>query len=216
MRKHGAFLLWVEMLVLLGMTPLVIWYFKSRLLMAAVLWISALIIYLWLHRGPKISLWEEWNWQGFKTHVRPVMIRFAVLAPVLFGFMAFMHPDRLFSFPLERFDRWVMVMILYPLLSVLPQELIYKTLFFRRYGTLFTNQTFLLVFSAAAFGYMHIMLGNIVAVAGTAIAGYLIGQSYMKSQSLALACFEHALYGCWVYTLGLGIYFYTGAAWGQP
>lgn len=212
---RATLLLWIEMLVLLGGLPLLVLYFKSRMLMISLLWGGTLIIYWWLryHQGRRFM--DEWNWQGFKDNIKPVLIRFVLIMPLLFGFMYWVLPERLFSFPLERPDRWLMVMILYPVLSVVPQEMIYKTLFFGRYGSLFGTRTGPLIASALMFGYMHVMLGNIVAVVGTTLVGFLIGQSYLKSRSLALASFEHALYGCWVYTLGLGIYFYTGAAWGQ-
>jgi hypothetical protein len=215
MKSKALIFLWLEFIVLFGGLPLLILFLKNRMVMIALLWGASVAIYLWLRYRQKKSFLEEWNWQGFKDHVKPVMIRFLILVPFMFGFMYITNPDKLFSFPLERFDRWVMVMLLYPLLSVVPQELIYKTLFFGRYAKLFGAGAAPLIASAVAFGFMHVMLGNIIAVAGTTVVGYLIGQSYLKSRSLALASFEHALYGCWIYTLGLGIYFYTGAAWGQ-
>jgi hypothetical protein len=61
--------------------------------------------------------------------------------------------------------------------------------------------------------FAHVLLMNPVAVIMTALGGYLFAKDYARHQSLALACLEHALYGCWVFTLGLGIFFYTGAAW---
>jgi hypothetical protein len=36
---------------------------------------------------------------------------------------------------------------------------------------------------------------------------------YARRRSLGLACLEHGLYGCLIFTIGLGRYFYTGAAW---
>lgn len=214
-RGDAAFiLLAIEFALLFGCIPLLLLWLKSRTVMIVILWVTALLIYMWLHHTGK-GFRAEWNWAGMKGYIRPVLMRFAVIGPALFAFMAFMHSDRLFSFPLERFDTWVKVMILYPLLSVVPQEMIYKSLFFGRYARLFGNGHWVpLIVSGIAFGYMHVMLGNVVAVAGTIIAGLLISHSYLQSRSLALASFEHALYGCWVYTIGLGIYFYTGAAWG--
>lgn len=205
----------LEFILLMGGIPLLLLWLKSRTVMIVILWATAVIVYIWLHRSQGRSFREEWNWKGMKGNIRPVMVRFMLIGPALLAFMALLHPDRLFSFPLERFETWAKVMILYPLLSVIPQEMIYKTLFFGRYVKLFGNGYWLpLIASALAFGYMHVMLGNVVAVTGTMVAGLLISHSYLKSRSLALASFEHALYGCWVYTIGLGIYFYTGAAWG--
>ena len=44
--------------------------------------------------------------------------------------MALVNPEELLSFPRERPLIYLYVMIWYPLLSVVPQELLYKTLFF--------------------------------------------------------------------------------------
>lgn len=214
---RALILLSLEFLILFGGMPLFLLWLKDRSVMIAILWGAALAVWLWLRRTQRKTFRDEWNMAGLRAGLKTVLLRFAFIAPATLAFMWLVHPDRLFSFPLERFDRWATVMILYPILSVLPQEMIYKTLFFGRYARLFgQGYWFPLVASAMTFGYMHIMLGNIVAVAATALAGLLISHSYLKHRSLALASFEHALYGCWIFTVGMGIYFYTGAAWGTP
>lgn len=213
MGKAGALRRAAELILLFGGAPLLILYFKERALMVALLWAGAAVIYAWLRYAQGVKFAEEWNMAGFRAHVRPMLLRFAVAAPLMLLFMAVLHADRLFSFPLERPGRWALVMLLYPVLSVVPQEMIYKTLFFRRYGALFGDGRVLLFVSALAFGYMHILLGNPAAMAMTALAGLLMSQTYMRSRSLALVSLEHALYGCWAFTLGMGLYLYTGAAW---
>ena len=40
----------------------------------------------------------------------------------------------------------------------------------------------------------------------------MFATTYQRYRSLALVCLEHAIYGCLIFTLGLGWYFY-GAAW---
>jgi membrane protease YdiL (CAAX protease family) len=67
--------------------------------------------------------------------------------------------------------------------------------------------------SAFAFGYAHIIFLNWIAVAMTTFGGFLFARDYTRHRSLSLVCLEHALYGCLIFTVGLGRFFYSGAAW---
>ena len=68
----------------------------------------------------------------------------------------------------------------------------------------------MIVASAAAFAFMHIIFRNWVAVGLTFAGGLLFAARYAGTNSLATSSFEHALYGCWLFTVGLGQYFYHG------
>ena len=103
-------------------------------------------------------------------------------------------------------------MFIYPVLSVWPQEMVYRTFIFRRYQPFFDKISFPIL-SAAAFGFVHILFLNPVAILLTAGGGYMFARTYEKSRSLALVCFEHALYGCLIFTIGLGRFFFLGTAW---
>ena len=48
----------------------------------------------------------------------------------------------------------------------------------------------------------------------TAAGGWLFARDYARHRSLTLVCLEHAAYGCVIFTVGLGRFFYSGAAWG--
>ena len=103
-----------------------------------------------------------------------------------------------------------MVMVAYPVLSVYPQGLLYRAFFFERYATLFPDKWAMIVASAAAFAFLHIIFRNSLAVALTFAGGILFAARYAETGSLATSSFEHALYGCWLFTVGLGQYFYHG------
>jgi hypothetical protein len=47
----------------------------------------------------------------------------------------------------------------------------------------------------------------------TTAGGLLFARDYARHRSLSLTCLEHSLYGCLIFTIGLGRFFYTGAAW---
>jgi membrane protease YdiL (CAAX protease family) len=45
----------------------------------------------------------------------------------------------------------------------------------------------------------------------TFVAGLLFAWRYQTTGSLLVTCIEHALYGCFIFTVGLGGLFYHGA-----
>lgn len=203
----------VEFLLFFGGLPLLIMTLQHRGLMIGLLWGGALALWLLLRSRYERTHAGEWNWEGFRAGLKPVLLRFAILAPLIGLITWWFLPEQFMSFPRERFDMWWKVMLLYPLLSVWPQEIIFRSFLYYRYQPLWGSQKGYVLASAGAFGFAHVLLMNPVAVIMTALGGYLFAKDYARHQSLALACLEHALYGCWVFTLGLGIFFYTGAAW---
>ena len=70
---------------------------------------------------------------------------------------------------------------------------------------------FLVVASAVAFSFAHIIFRNPIAIIFTLVGGLLFAWRYAETGSLFTSSFEHALYGCWMFTIGLGEYFYKGA-----
>lgn len=61
--------------------------------------------------------------------------------------------------------------------------------------------------SALAFGWMHLVYGNLVAIGLTLAGGWYFADTYAKTGSLRLATLEHALYGNLLFTIGLGGFF---------
>lgn len=156
---------------------------------------------------------ELWAATLSRSHVGRICIVFIALAAGIGVCVALLEPEELFSFVRRRPDIWAVVMILYPVFSVYPQELVYRTFLFHRYQRVFRAEWATIAASAAAFGYMHIIFNNWLAVAMTTIGGALFAYTYSRTRSTLLATFEHALYGCFVFTIGLGRYFFGGAAW---
>jgi len=105
---------------------------------------------------------------------------------------------------------WAAVMILYPVLSVYPQGIIYRSFLMHRYAPILPSGIVLIFVSAAAFAFMHIIFRNPLAVALTFAGGILFAWRYSTTGSLFTSSLEHALYGCWLFTIGLGQYFYHG------
>lgn len=132
---------------------------------------------------------------------------FATFAAGAFGltvFTAVALPDFLFDMPREQPLAWAVLLLAYPLISVFPQEILFRTFFYHRYATLFPGVGSRIAVNAAAFGYMHIAYGNWIAVVATAIGGLLFAYTYERTRSTPAVSVEHGLYGCWMFTVGLG------------
>lgn len=66
--------------------------------------------------------------------------------------------------------------------------------------------------NGALFGFAHIIFNNWIAVAGSAVVGCIIAYRYWMTRSFWAAWLEHALYGCLIFTVGLGMFFFTGVS----
>ena len=75
-------------------------------------------------------------------------------------------------------------MLLYPALSVVPQELVFRTFFFHRYGRLFGGPWVATAASALAFSWAHVVLLNGLAVVLTLLGGWLFARTYLRTRSL--------------------------------
>ena len=201
-----------ELTLIFLVLPAVISVLKPRGAIYYFLWICTLLCLRWLQKDKDYRFARDWNYAALtRDNLKKLLLRFLVLFPLLIVFTAFMLPDRLFSFPRERPQMWLMVMIFYPLLSVVPQEIIFRSFFFRRYQSILQGNNIYFI-SAFAFGWVHIILQNWIAVLLSSVGGYMFARTYGQKNSLLLACLEHALYGCCIFTIGLGFYFYHGTA----
>lgn len=118
---------------------------------------------------------------------------------------------RLFDLPRRDPGLWLAIMLAYPVFSVYPQEIIYRVFLMHRYGPVFPGRWMMIAASAAAFGYGHVIFQNGLAVAMTLVGGVLFAWRYDRSRSVAAVWVEHAIWGCLIFTVGLGRFFYLGA-----
>ena len=115
-----------------------------------------------------------------------------------------------FKLPRERPGVWLLIMLLYPWLSAYPQEVIFRGFFFRRYGVLFGHGFGMVLASALAFAFLHIIYGNFIALAMSFAGGCLFACNYRRFKSCLAVALEHTIYGCWIFSVGLGVFFYGG------
>ncbi len=124
--------------------------------------------------------------------------------------VAALYPERLLELPRERPLVWAAVVLLYPLVSAYPQEIVYRAFLLHRYRPIFGDGALAVAASAIAFSFLHVVYLNWLALLVTLPVGALLALTYRRTGSLAASTLEHAAYGILAFTLGLGRFFFAG------
>lgn len=207
----SAVRLWAEFLLIFAVLPLVMAFAMAPNIMWTALagvTIATLVLLLFT---PGFR-WRSLLRGGLIADWRVTLLFVMATSVIAFGLVLWLVPGRLLSLPLYATDLWVRIMVLYPFLSALPQELVYRALFFERYGHLFPNVHLAIAVNALCFGLAHLFFMNWPALILTTLGGFIFAWAYVRKRSFGFACLLHALGGQIIFTSGLGIYFYHGAA----
>ena len=206
----------IEWLAIFVGVPIVLYFtgtpgtITTLLIIAALCWVALFRMpnyhYKWLRGLVAIK------WKNFER----ILLLFLLSAMAIALFTFEIERDRFLRFPFEKPLTWLAVMIIYPVLSVYPQEIIYRLFFFKRYETLFPNKWVMITMSALAFGFAHIIFYNYIAVLFSTVGGFLFAYTYHKHGSLLLTSIEHTMYGCFIFTIGLGWYFHGSGGLPSP
>jgi hypothetical protein len=175
-----------------------------------VLWAVSIPCFFFLRRDPDFPRHELWGAGPFPKGWKGVAIPFFASAAALGLAVRYWAPRLLFDLPSKNPLLWVLLLCLYPVFSVYPQGLVYRAFFERRYAALFGKSWAMLLAGAVAFAYMHIVFRNFWAMSLSLPGGLLFFARYRETRSLLVSSVEHALYGCWIFTIGLGAFFYQG------
>ena len=212
-------LLVLELFLLFVVLPLGYRYSPVRIPALPVLWIVAGYALWRLLQDKSFNRNQLWNPSPFAGQITAIILIFAVAAFILWLGTHWFAPQLEWSLMRQHPRLWAVVQVLYPVLSVYPQGVLYRAFFLHRYAGLFADTASgkwaLIVASAAAFGFLHIIFRNSLAVGLTFCGGILFAARYVETESLFTSNAEHALYGCWLFTVGLGQYFYHGV-WPEP
>jgi CAAX protease family protein len=201
-------LLALEFLVIFVGVPLLLYFrilpnYPIPFLLAA-----AIGAFFWLRHDPGFDAARLFVWGSAERYLIPLLLRDVVFLVLLGIAVRVFAPQLLFSLIKRAPVLWAAVMLLYPLLSVYPQELLYRAFFFQRYQPLFGSGWGMLLASALAFGFVHIIFGNWLAVGLCVIGGLLFSLTYHSSGSLLLTWVDHAIFGNFIFTIGVGRFFY--------
>lgn len=202
---------WVEYVALFFLMPLLFCFRSVHVPLPFLLMSAALICGFMLRGDRSFDRSQLWNLRGFRRGLPGVIGLWAAGTAVLVAGILVIAPERFLDFPRENPALWFAVMILYPLVSVYPQNVVYRVFIFHRYEALFKSPAGVVWASAAAFCFGHIIFQNWLAIGLTLAGGLIFARTYAKYRSGLLVSTEHALFGCAVFTVGLGKSLYLAA-----
>ena len=209
----------LELIILFGVLPLVLLIMRSngvRVPPLPLLWIGAVACVILMRRQRKreakaSSHAGERRTRPDRSDLIEALLLVSLCSVLLLALYPLITTSPMFEFPRERPIVWLVVLCLYPVLSVVPQGIIFRRWFALRYVTLLGSGGTMIVIGALCFGCSHMLFGNVVAPVITAIGGALFMRTYLKSGSGWLADLEHAVLGNVAFTIGYGQWLYSGA-----
>jgi uncharacterized protein len=151
--------------------------------------------------GNTFKIAENLNWNQFW---KATTVKLFAIIMVTTLFVWFTDKESLFNVLLNQPFKWFVVLFIYSVFSVYPQELIYRTLYFQRYKDLFKNENLFIFLNAIVFSLAHLFFRNTLVLLFTFLGGLLFALTYQKTKSTLLVSIEHAIYGCWLFTVGMG------------
>ena len=119
-------------------------------------------------------------------------------------------PERLWYILIHAPHVMIGIAVLYPLVQVVPQELVYRALFFERYGHLFGSEKQAVFVNAGLFSFGHLMYWHPIVWIATFIGSFLFSYAYLKPRGFVQACVLHGIAGVAIFASGLGWLFYSG------
>lgn len=179
-------------------------------------WLQAVFLGFVLVALVLLALTPDFRWREFGrgwTNIdgREMTLVAALTAAVSVALVLWLIPGQIFRLPRRAPELWMMIMMLYPLLSAFPQEVVFRMLFFRRYGSLFPDARLAVLASGVTFALAHLLFWSPVTVSMTFAGGILFARAYLGRGGFAAAVVMHAICGLIVFTSGLGAFFYHGA-----
>lgn len=202
-------LLWAEFAALYIGAPLAIALFMpGRLLFPALALFSiAGMVLLWRTGG--------FDWHSLVRGWRRVpvwqVLAFGLLVGLIgWAIIQITRPDYARPLTAERLRFLGVIWLLYPILSALPQELIFRPLFFHRFGSLFPDPHRAVVVNAFVFSFAHLMYWSIVVAVLTFVGGWIFARAYLI-RGFPSAWILHGIAGNVLFTVGMGAYFWSGA-----
>ena len=201
-----------EFILLCIVVPGIIMYNVWARHMFGFLWAASaygLFVMMFVYRDKIKGIWR---WEAVtKDAIKPILVRWVFACIFMTVFLYFYNPDRLFIL-FETYPQIILpLLLLYPLISALPQEFIFCSYFFERFKSFFGEGKLMVWMSTIIFAYAHCMYINPVAPTLSLFAGYIFATTYLKTKSLAMVTIEHGLYGNFLFLVGLGYYFHGGS-----
>lgn len=201
----------IEFTIIFLAVPLALFFFFPVMPLYITFFAVLLASLYLLHKTPNFAWRDLWDVPTLGQHWK-IIVTFFVCALVGLSLLAWQFvPTRFLDSWQGKEDILVKILFMYPFLSALPQEIVYRVLFFKRYKQLFRNTNMMIIANAACFSLFHLFYQNWFAVGLTLVGGLAFGWVYARTKSFSLVCLLHAIAGQIIFISGLGTYFYHGA-----
>lgn len=158
------------------------------------------LISIFIEKFQKVKLDKELRIRAFKH----IAFRFLIIVLATTLVLYYQNKEDLFNVIVNKPDLWLKFSGVYILFSVIPQELIYRTFFVKRYQSLFEKQWMFVFINSVLFSFAHIWFQSFTVLAFTFVGSLLFTNTYLKTKSTWLIILEHSIYGVWLYTVGYG------------
>ncbi|MAJ45856.1 MAG: hypothetical protein CBC35_00890 [Planctomycetes bacterium TMED75] len=206
----------IELFVLFALLPMLLLGLKAsgiRVAPLPILWLAMIGCLVLLWRGgksPAATPVGERSRKNRSHALIEVVITVVVGSLLLLILYQAISDQPMFVFPRRNPGIWLIVLVLYPVLSVVPQGIVFRRWFVWRYRSILGTGTLMILVGAVCFGCSHILFGNVVAPLLTCIGGVFFMRTYLRSGSGWLADLQHALLGDIAFTIGYGQWLYAG------
>lgn len=212
-RRPSRAWLWAEFVLLYVAGPLALLIFFEYLSLFASIAAIMLLGLLLLIRTPEFRWLELVDTTGLHEHWRMVLWVSLAMTASIFA-LAWLLLDEAWFLRLvyERPMLLPLIWLLYPWFSVLGQEVVFRPLFFKRYGELFPNETAAILVNSAVFAFAHAFYWNITTLVISFFGGVIFAVAYRRTgNSFPVVFILHWIAGGMIFTSGMGRYFYQGA-----
>lgn len=207
-QKHKNAYLWAEFcLLFIGVPTLRYWHVFSLSPMQMI-WGAAGLCAILLFRDRNFEFSRFWQVGKWRRHLPGAALRFVAVASVLAVYSLILIDGSAGGPHIQGHSPFVFTLFFYPVLSVYPQGIIYRGFIFHRYQKLFPDRRLLIIASALVFGYGHIIFDEPATVGLTVAGGLFFARTYSATRSLILSGIEHALYGDFIFAIGMWKYFF--------
>lgn len=210
-RGPGRVRLWLEFTAFYILAPAALYVALPHIDLYAAIACTMVLGLVLLHFTDGFTWRHLWDWRSLRGTGGTILWTSALTAAMLTAMTLWLAPDRFLILPRERPELWLAILALYPWFSVLGQEVIFRPLFFYRYGHLFPSDRARILVNATVFAAAHLFFLNWIAPVMTFAGGLLFAWAYQRDRSFPAVFIMHWIAGGLVFTLGLGLFFYHGA-----
>jgi uncharacterized protein len=213
MPHGGRALLFVECMVLFFIGPAALFFVRHWFAwrITPIVLLFSFLCAVFLLRDNGFDRNKLWDVSSLGPHLRAILLTFLFPALSLALFTYAFHRRLFLYFISAEPWLWLVFVLLYPVLACYPQEVLFRAFFFHRYQPLFPGRGVMIALSGLSFGLAHLFFNNALAPVLATFGGMLFAYRYARADTVVASALEHGLWGNFLFTIGLGWYFYSGS-----